>query len=171
MSTFIRVFCRNPAPVTRAELARFVHDGVYFDRQPTFEPADALQRRAGDEWNSFEIIYDPDKRPIVLWRTVAGDLLSNEVAEAIDALSSPGTLALPGLVDRLLGTSVIYTFEVNEGTLTDDAWVMLDTLESHLARSYEGIVYAADDGFFDADLTRVATLQGLSIGRQRRTGA
>lgn len=157
MSTFLRVFCRSSALVTPAELAQFILDGIFFE-QPRFDPPDALERTAGEDWESLAIFYDREMRPIVLWRTSAGPLLAEDIAEATDALSSADTLYATDLADRLAGTSVIYAFEVNESTLTDDAWNMLDALEAHLARQYDGIVYAAGDGFFDADLIRVATL-------------
>lgn len=36
---------------------------------------------------------------------------------------------------------------------------MIDALEAHLARRCEGIIYAPDDGFFDADLNRLVALR------------
>ena len=157
MSTFIRVFCRNSVAVTQSELAEFICDGIFFDDQPTFKPADALQRTEAD-WDSLLVFFDPDKRPIVLSRTSGGGLLAEEISEAADALSSADTLAAPDLADRLSATSVIYAFEVNETSLTDDAWSMLDAIEAHLARKCDGVVYAPGDGFFDANLSRVAAL-------------
>jgi hypothetical protein len=38
MSYFIRIFCRGPGAITRAELADFILDGSYFDTDPGFEP-------------------------------------------------------------------------------------------------------------------------------------
>lgn len=140
-------------------MARFICDGVFFDHQPTFIPADALRRTAAEEWTSLQVVHDPEKRPIILWRSAGGNLLAEDIAEATQALSSSAdSVALPGLADSLSETSVIYAFEVNESSLTDDAWNMLDALEAHLARTCDGIVYSPGDGFLDADLKLVAAL-------------
>ena len=158
MSSFIRVLCRQSGGVSPAELAQFVRDGVFFDDPPSFDPSDALSQTASEDWSTLAIHFHPQLRPVIVWKTAGGPLLADEIAEAVEALSMADDPIKTELIDRLSATSVIYALEINESTLTDEAWNMVDSLEAHLARRGAGIVYAPDDGFFDEDLERLVTV-------------
>jgi hypothetical protein len=41
---------------------------------------------------------------------------------------------------------------MDEETMTEEAWVMVDCLEAYFAREHAGLVYAPGDGVFDARL-------------------
>ena len=159
MTTYLRVFGKAHRRIGRTEITGFVIDGVYFDEPPTIEVADPGGELVGDEWTVLHIRFDATRRPIILHMTTGGVLLGDEVAEAIEALIDMGIPRTTDLVVRLSSTSIIYAFEVDERSLTQDAWNMVDALEAYLARRCEGIVYAPNDGFFDADLNRLVGLR------------
>lgn len=45
----------------------------------------------------------------------------------------------------------VYAFEVDPGGLSDDAWELVDALESYIAKRGKGILYVPDEGFFDGE--------------------
>ncbi len=51
--------------------------------------------------------------------------------------------------------SAIYCFEINPATLTEPAWELLSCLESYLSKKHRGLIYAAGDGVYDANLTLI----------------
>ncbi|MDQ3640861.1 MAG: hypothetical protein M3450_05165 [Actinomycetota bacterium] len=159
MTTYLRVFGQAHRIVNRTEIADSLSEGVYFDEPLTVEVADVPGERVDDEWTVLHIRYHAARRPIILHMTTGGPLFGEEVTEAIEALAVISSPRTADLVCRLSGTSIIYAFEVDERNLTEDAWGLVDALEAYLARRCEGIVYAPDDGFFDADLNRLVALR------------
>lgn len=151
MSDFLRVFCREGAGVAVGDIAGFVEAGVYFDRMPGIEP-DAVP------WSSLTIRYDPDRRPIVLWRNGPGALLQEEIEEATAALERAGGPGAPQVRRCLARAAHAFAFEVGLTNLPEDAGAMVNCLAAYLARRCDGVIYAASDGFFDEGLVRVVTL-------------
>ena len=158
MSDFIRVFCRLPEQIPSENIEEFVDEGAYFDETPAIE----VERRAADgSWESIAIRYDPSRRPIILWCNVDDGLLREEVDEILEELRNEPLDAPPArIADRLRSSTVAYAFEVDAEGLGDEAWAMVDSLEAHLARECDGIVYAPGDGFFDAELRPILSLRG-----------
>jgi hypothetical protein len=159
MSYFIRIFCRVPSVVTRREIAEFVLEGSYFDPPPEFEPTlDALED-TDDTWNTFLVHYGVDRRPLVLTRDIAGDLLRRETEELVFILKrSRQSAGQKAVLEHLQNTTQVISIELDRDKLPKDAWEMLDNLESYLAKRLTGLVYAPDGGFFDEGLRRVYRL-------------
>ncbi|MGH9278013.1 MAG: hypothetical protein ACRD12_07890 [Acidimicrobiales bacterium] len=149
----MRVFGRSPQGATLGEVAGFVRDGGYFDEEPTFDPADALERMADAGWAALEIRYEPAPPPVVVWRSEEGGAVASEVDEALARLAGAGEGSnAAALRARLRAATVVFGLEVSADTVSDEVWAMLDALAGYVARRSDGVVYAPDDGFFDADL-------------------
>jgi hypothetical protein len=154
MSYFIRIFCESDAPVIRRELAEFIKEGAYFV-DPSFSPPPESNEALQPRWQSFVVYYHPGKRPIVFQR-LDGDCASMETRELADRISSlaagdPAHLILT----KLQKVKQVFVIELDPVGLTEGAWLMLDCIEAFLARSCGGLIYAPDDGVFDADLRKL----------------
>jgi hypothetical protein len=125
----------------------------------TLDPAPDAPGFDDDAWAALKVFYDGVKRPIVIYRNTDDEALQNEVSEAVSALQeSAGEGAHPDLVQQLQATKQVIAIEVNKARLSDAAWSMIDSVEGFTAERFEGIIYAPDDGFFDANLKRLCQL-------------
>lgn len=158
MSDFIRVFCRSCPEISATDVAEFIEEGVYFQHTPEIR----VNGQGGShDWKQLEIEYQPDRRPITIWHDAGSELLRTEIAEITEELQdqdlgSEGT----DVLRRLAEVSCVYAIEIGGSGLSDDARAMLDSLEAHIARLCDGLVYAPGDGFFDASLTRLCSVGG-----------
>ncbi len=144
MSDFVRVLCRSPGVIMRSQITEFITEGVYFDA-PRFE---AIPSIIEHDWRTLTIFYQPEKRPIVLHKSVGDTLMHAEIAEMSREMSE-------GLRRRLQETVQTIAIEINSSSLTEEAWQMLDSLEASLARSYDGVIFVDGEGFYDAALQKI----------------
>lgn len=159
MSYYIRVFTNSNEPVTRQQLSAFILDGVYFDEDPLFEPSINAEILQDENWDQLIIWYEADKHPVVITRNIDDDLFSSEVQEVHEIIQRnfQGELR-SSLIDRITACNQVIAFEVDPEGLSETAWEMLSALESALASSLNGFIYAPDDGFYDHTLKRIAPL-------------
>jgi hypothetical protein len=153
MSYFIRVFCVSDYPITRYEIARFIEDGVFYDNAPVFEPSPDNDSPHQTNWHHLSIIYDPDKRPMLIEKNVPTDrLFQDEIKEITEVLMQQGTNKSVLLIEQVQKAQQIIAIEVDRDRITDETWAMLAALEAYLAKRLSGIIYAPDDGFYDQNL-------------------
>jgi hypothetical protein len=155
MSYFLRILCRSDSPIGCDDIEQFITDGAYFDSDPHFV---RTPPGADADWHRLEVSYEADRRPIVMENTPAGDLLSEELDEIREVATGLAPAAARTITQHLDAVRRIIAIEIDRARLTDDAWEMVDALESFLARHLDGILYAPDDGFYDADLRPIAKL-------------
>jgi hypothetical protein len=150
MSYFLRILCRSDAPVTADDVEEFVREGVYFDPDPEFSRAPA----GTDESDplALTIRYAPRKRPVILSGTGPGPELDEELADIREQVANLPPDVRGRIQSHLDQTRQVIAIEVDRDRLTEDAWDMLDHLQAHLASVRDGILYAPDDGFYDAEL-------------------
>src|SRR5436190_17453759 len=89
MSYYLRVFCRSNQAITRREIARFIIEGVFFDEEPAFEPSPESEAGLDEKWQRFDIHYQPEKRPVILYKNVADEMLWEEIKEILEELAPP----------------------------------------------------------------------------------
>lgn len=164
MSYFIRVFCASDFPITRHEIASFILDGVYYEKTPIFDPSPDNESSCQPTWKRLTVTYSPDKRPIIFEKNIPTDrLFQDEIKEMIEQLMRQGTnKACASLIERLQKSQQIIAIEVDRYGITDETWEMLAGLESYLAKTLCGLIYAPDDGFYDHDLQQVCKLNEKS---------
>jgi hypothetical protein len=153
MSYFIRIFCQSAQAVPRYNIGQFILDGAYFDEQPEFLPALNEIASRLPNWESFQIRYDADQRPIILMCNSGDPLFETERNELIDLI--PQLIDTPiqhDLIDNLMTSTQVIVIELDRENLSDEAWEMLDALEAYLAEILAGLVYAPDDGFYGSGL-------------------
>jgi hypothetical protein len=150
MSYFIRILCNSDYSIKYDELYNFIIEGFFFDTLPTFFPS----KKEGDEKKVIEsltIHYSADKRPIKIGRTVATNELS--AMEIKDILSFFDDRDLPDYLSKHINNIKQTIFiDVDQFGLSEEAWFMLDCLESFLANRLDGVIYVSDDGFYDKNL-------------------
>lgn len=146
--------------MSAAQIGEFIIEGAHFDDEPSFDPALDSGAAADPRWDALTITYQADQRPIIIEHTTAEDeLLGEEISEVKEELQGiEAEEVRQRLTDHLDATKQIFAFDANLSSLSDDAWEMIDTLEGKLAQGLDGIVYAPDDGFFDAHLKRICEL-------------
>jgi len=137
MSYSIFVFCSSDCSVAPNELAEFIREGVYFDPHPRFET----------EPDRLVVHYDRERRPFSIERTTV-DRADLELALDLLPAGDP-------LIDRLEQARCAYRIRVERETITDEAWFAVDSIEAHLARECNGLIFAPGDAIFDENLKPV----------------
>lgn len=161
MTQYLRVFCTSEAPITAAQVGDFIIEGAHFDAEPRFEPLLDSPEALDPRWESLSVTYENARRPVVIEHTTAEDeLLAEELSEIKEELES---IASPEhrqrIAEHLDATRQTFAIDHDPSTLSDDAWEMLDTIEGRLAQGLDGLIYAPDDGFFDAKLQRICDIR------------
>lgn len=159
MSYFLRVFCQRPKPLPSREITDFIRDGWYFDEPPNFEVQPSAEAEDETCWKFITVHYQTNKRPVRIELNVNDEFLQQEIEEAIEVIRKLGQLnQQQNLVEKLAASKQVIAIEIDYLGLTDAAWEMLDCLEAYLAKKLSGIVYAPDDGFYDANLQPIYKL-------------
>jgi hypothetical protein len=148
MSQYFRILCASDNFSDAKEISDFVRDGFYFDCDPQ------ITVFGSDPWNRIEIQYDKSRRPIIVHKTVNGHLLKDELKEIKNATRKMQS-EIENHLDR---TSTIFAIEVNRLNVTEEAWKMLDGLDSFIASRCGGIIYIPEEGFYNAELKLVQSI-------------
>ena len=160
MSDFICLLSTSSDCISAQELTEFVVQGAYF-ADPVFASPES-GRGAVRGRHVVSIRYDSDRRPVDVWHNVHDDLVADEVQQAHEALASsqaPQDVRQRVSVHLSLVTAVV-AFEIDAARLSDDAWEMLDSMEAHLARRLNSVIYVVDEGFFDQNLKLLCATSG-----------
>ncbi|MBC6460145.1 hypothetical protein [Actinomadura sp. HBU206391] len=144
MSQFHDIFCTSDAPLIPAEIAERAGETWYGDGEPAFIPD------AGDDpaWRRLEMRLPGIRRPIVFLRNVGPDETRIYVDQALE--EAPGFLP-PEVTRRLRATRQIIGIELWPETLDDDAWELLDLVQSFIATTLDGLLVTGD-GVYDQRL-------------------
>jgi hypothetical protein len=159
------VYCRRAVETTRQQIADWIEEGVYFDHTPEFDPPLNSAEAIALEWDHFVIRYAAAKRPVVVVRSgaTAGIDEKEEIEKGIEA-----EFVLPPLdsvlKNRIVEAKQVFILDVNPLSLTEEAWEMCDSIEHFLASRCDGLIWAKDDGLFDANLQRLATAKRRGPG-------
>jgi hypothetical protein len=159
VSYFLRVLCRDgQATLTAQQIEGFILDGVFFDAEPEFQVERAHSDDDGWGWRRMTIHYDHLKRPIVIEHDRVAAAPAGELDELREVLQAMAPGISTELRRHLDATNRIVALDVDQAGLTEDAWFMLDCLESFIAKRCDGIVYAPDEGFYDSALKLIAVV-------------
>jgi len=159
MSYFLRVFCQSPQLVPSNQITDFIRDGWYFDEPPKFEVQPSAEAEDDTHWKFITVHYQTNKRPVRIELNVNDEFLQQEIEEAIEVIRKLGQLnQQQNLVEKLAASKQAIAIEFDYSGLTDAAWEMLDCLEAYLAKKLSGIVYAPEDGLYDANLQPIYKL-------------
>jgi hypothetical protein len=149
MAQFHNIFCAADTPLATAEIAAWAGETWYGDGAPSFDMA--FDDRPA--WDRFEVGLPGVGQPLVFLHDTDPAVVGMHVAEAIE--EAAGTLP-PSVVSRLRNTRQIVGIELMPETLTDDAWELLDAVQSLIATKLDGILIT-DDGVYDAQLRPIAS--------------
>lgn len=155
MKYAIRIFFRADNAISLRDITEIAEDGKYLDEDPKFDspphPADADVI----EWKFLTMTWKSDKDPIVFRNHYQDDELRNEVVRLTHILKiSRKTKPGQRVADHLQQTVRMLVIEMNRDEMIDEVWVMLDAIEAHLARRYQGIIFTQEGAFFDQNLKR-----------------
>jgi hypothetical protein len=156
MSYFIRIVCRSSAPITCVNLMEYISDSALLDSEPRFEPAleSLAAQKIACDW--FELYYTATTRPIRFDISVGDDIVADERQELIGIVRNlDAGMDRDATLAHLAGAYQIVAIEIDPGHLIEDAWELLDSVESFVARTYDGIIYMPEEGFYDAQLCLV----------------
>src|SRR5260370_42123435 len=152
------VYCRRLVETTRKQIGDWIEEGIYFDHAPGLDPPLNSEEASAVEWASFVIRYAAAKGRVVVVRSgpTAGIGEKQEIEEEIEE-----EFGLPPLdsvlKNRIVEAKQVFILDVNPDSLTEEAWEMCDSIERFIASRCDGLIWAKDDGIFDANLQRVAT--------------
>lgn len=157
VSYMVYVYCRRAVETTRQEIGEWVEEGTFFDDTPEFDPPLNSAEAIAPEWDQFVIRYAAAKRPVVV---VRGGAVGREEKEEIEE-EIEEEFVLPSLDsvlnERIVEARQVFILDVNPESLTEEAWEMCDSIEHFIASRSDGLIWAKDDGIFDANLQRLAT--------------
>ena len=153
MSYYIRIFCQASELPTRHNIQEFIVGGLHFDKIPVFIPAFQDPDSMREDWDSLMIVYEPDTPTVNLTRYVDNNVFNAErdAAQALISDIVPPDLQ-PSLIEMVNASNQLMVIEIDREQLSEDAWAMLDALESYLAGNLLGLVYAPEDGFYGSGL-------------------
>ena len=150
MNYFLRIFGQKKKSPTVNEVKKFIHEGFFFEQEPVIEVYEI------DELNwSIKINYEHKLEPIIISCSVH-DIEGKNALNEIKFVLEVSKESLPKQrILKLIDTIVIYyKIEINQNELTKDAWEMLDTIEAMLMRYCNGILFTADNVFYDEKLKK-----------------
>lgn len=152
MADFIRICCSRPTVPDANQIAEFVAEGTYFEKEP---PLNVVYRSGAGTpaWSRIEIRYEDSKRPVVVTcQSQQTTLFQAEVTEIEQALNEASSGEIETVENHLRSTVSLVAIEINSHGIPEDAWEMIDALESFIASAAGGIIYVDGEGFYDAQL-------------------
>jgi len=147
--------------VTLQELATVILEGMYFDQDPYLDPSWEEMIDYDEDWSYLSMTYDPSKEPIVFRRYSEYEHRFQEVVGGLFfgvAQSNRRITSRQEVLYHLEETVQLIDIESSRDELDEDCWVMLDTVESFLARECSGLIFASGDGFYNEDLVPIFKL-------------
>lgn len=151
MAGHIYIHCRSADTVTYRQLVEQMADGYFGDRARV-NPVCDDEHAVRTDWDSFEIFWASDRRPIYVERITDPArlaMLAEAVAEKFEDYHVDDK---HGLVARLRESRQTFHFEYGE--LTEEAWEMFDDTERYLARHLDGVVESIE-GFWNEELDQL----------------
>lgn len=146
------VFCRKPAEnLTRRQIGKAIEEGTFFDDDPQFDPPLDSAEASAPEWDHFVITYAAANRPVVIYRRGALKGIEEDIEE--EFVEPPLD---PALQRRIIDAKQVFSLDVSQESLTEEAWEMCDFIEHFIADRCDGLVWAPGDGIFDAKLQPIA---------------
>ncbi len=146
------VFCGRPAEtLTRHQIAAAIVAGVFFEASPKFDPPLGSTEAHAPQWDQMVITYADSHRPVVVFRRgpIAG--IEEDIEEEFD-----GQPLDPALQRKLVESKQVFSLDVDQSSLTDEAWEMCDFIEHFIADRCDGLIYAPGEAIFDANLQPIA---------------
>lgn len=158
MSYQITVFCRTGGAATRATIADFVQRGAFFTAAPRFVPAPERPDFAAHDWDTLEIHYDTVRPPMCVVRTSAPERMRPAVEEAVAMLAATADDGVAAVAEAVHAAQEMYAIAIEPLDTVEAAWKMLDAMGAFMAGAGAGVIYAQDDGFYDAQLAALVRL-------------
>jgi len=148
---FIYLFCADSAAIDPLGIEAFIEEGAYFDDDPGF-----YVNFGNHGWNKIEITPATGQPPINIHRLTESQHINPYIQQAISALEEAGRAKKHAdLAAFLQHIQQVFLFEIDNESLSDDVWEMLDNLEAWMAHERKGVVYVAGEGFYNADLNPI----------------
>jgi hypothetical protein len=163
VSYYLRIICRSDDSISSREILQFILDGMYLEGNDAVCPSIEAVKSAGDAWTDFGISSGNPRPKIAFTRNVAADMsFRSEISEIREAVLETAVNARTTEVLACLdGAKQLIALDVVIEAITDDDWEMIDSLESHVAKNYDGIIYADGEGFYNSSLTLIYRLNHL----------
>lgn len=146
------VFCRRAVEtITRQEIAQAIVEAVIFADTPKFDPPLGSAEARAPEWDMLIVTYSDAKRPVVLNREGKVDGIDEDIEDDFDSRPLD-----PAPQRQLVEANQVFTLDIDQLALTDEAWEMCDFIEHYRAVRCDALIYAPVDGIFDAKLQPLA---------------
>jgi hypothetical protein len=154
MATAIYVLCRSEEPITYGELEEVMGHMGWLERPARFDPPPDDKNRNDAAWDSFEVEYDPKKRPVIVRHCVTDEEMKphlNDVRDLFDGADE--SEQLKELRARVDETKQLVLFEI-PGDPPQDVWMMCDQGEAFVARERDGMI-VSDEGVWDGEMNQL----------------
>ncbi len=147
MAQFHDIFCLRDELLPRSELETLVWEAWQGEGDPAIAPA-----QDGEAWQWLQLRLPGVASPLTFVRDLDQGDITAHVNEAIEEAATP---LPPAVTNHLQQVRQSIGIELKPDRLTDDAWELLDNVQSHLATHLDGILLACGE-YFDNQLQRIA---------------
>jgi hypothetical protein len=150
VSQFHSIFCTSGATLTRLEIATYVSEAWYGDGDPTFQPTPD----DSPAWDRLEVSLPGVARPVVFLNDTDPQVVRTYATEVLQEAPVPPA---PPIVAQLDRARRVIGIELAPDVLTDDAWELLDIVQSLIAVKLDGIL-VTHDAIYDAQLRPIGRI-------------
>ena len=160
MRPCLQVLCSDGRSISRREIAEFLQRGTEGSASGVIlHPSPSAPESLLDDWDSLALAFSSEERRVILTRFTGSALFRQEIDELISLVSACAQSEQQKNVQRRLREiAQVFLIHFDPSTLAARDWRALDKLESFLAHSLDGIIYAPGEGFFNSDLQRINLL-------------
>lgn len=158
----IEILCRLGGKINRTEIIEFIENGVYFNDKLSFIPLFSSQEINDDMWSILEIHYQKDKKPIVIERYTKNiKNFAEIVSEKYLAVKEINDEDLFEIENNIQKSEQVFFLSFDALSIDEDCWAMLDSLESYLAKRFNGLIFSSE-GLYDQNLVQIADFEGAT---------
>ncbi|PJZ56488.1 hypothetical protein [Leptospira barantonii] len=160
MSVSIFLFCKKNPRVEPKDIEEFLEEGSYWEPDPKY-------KRNPSSSGSFdlEIHYKPKKKPfIVSFYPDKHEIFTETKREILEVLDGePVSAPVKKVLDQVLKSVQMFVVEVDPVSIKEEDWRVVDSLEAHLAKKSDALIYSSGEFFEVKNLIRkVYSLQNGS---------
>lgn len=149
MAYFVRAFCASENIPSIQEIE------VKIRKQYPSVRLVGQTEKNGSSWQSFELFYKEEKKPISVSLNKEGDadgLLDGERNEFMEEIGKPGlSLAKRKVLKHLKNTKYIVASQLFTSDIDDDGYTVNGVLMDYLDQNFEAMIRADGEGFYKSN--------------------
>ncbi|RHX93854.1 hypothetical protein DLM76_12735 [Leptospira yasudae] len=151
MSVSILLFCNKITGVKPKDIEEFLEEGSYWEPGPKFE-----RNLSQSGFFDLKVRYKPKKKPFVVsFYPSDHEVFTETKREILEVLrEEPTNVSGKKVMDRILKSVQMFVVEVDPVSIAEEDWKVVDSLEAHLAKISDALIYSSGEFFEVKNLIR-----------------